>query len=310
MSDLVAKAREFGKKYPTPKASPSPSQDTTWDQNCGIAMFQFGSFLGWITAPRGDISSARRAASNSTIESRDYRTAPLGAWHWFDIGGWGNGHVMQQVDRGTLIFGGTSAVWETVGVALGFMDVPTYLKKRPGATYLGWSRDYSGGTVRIPADSAPAANPAPIVSVFKEKNMKLFWDTLGTGYLSTEDGISGLGSPQIYNLFARVINSDQKKNPFWNADRPETFLRAEIDIMNNHLKLHRTANQIGTQIDGVKLASAISDELKKKGIPVTIENLQDAEFEVDAEVLAAAFEAAVPRVSAAIVKQAGLLLSK
>lgn len=161
MADLTAKAREFGRKYPTPKASPSSSTDLTWDQNCGIAMFQFGSFLGWLSMPGGDISSARRAASTSHIESKDYRTAPLGAYHWFDIGGWANGHVMQQVDRGTLVFGGTRAVWETVGVALGFMDVPTYLRERPAATYLGWSRDYSGGRPDL-SSVADSAAPTPL----------------------------------------------------------------------------------------------------------------------------------------------------
>ena len=67
--------------------------------------------------------------------------------------------------------------------------------------------------------------------------MLLVLDTTGTGWIVTPDGFGGLASPQIYQLFYRLINSDQTKSPFVNGMRPENFLRAEVDIMDKQLKL-------------------------------------------------------------------------
>lgn len=296
---LVSKAREFGKKYPTPKASPSSSTDLTWDQNCGIAMFQFGSFLGWLKMPVGDISSARRAASTSKIESKDYTKAPLYAYHWFDIGGWGNGHVMQQVDDGTLIFGGTRAVWENVGVALGFMDVPTYLRLRPTATYLGWSLDYSGGRVKqlnVTSSSTSAViDSAPITNLkTKENDMRLFWDTVGTGYLSTDLGSVALPSMQVYTLFQREIRANQS------VDRPDTFLREEVSVLNSFKRL--LALQSGTQIliDYDKLVKTINLSLPK---PL------DYKVVIDPAILAAALDVAIPKIATAVNRDAAARLA-
>ncbi len=150
---------------------------------------------------------------------------------------------------------------------------------------------------------APAGGGSAIKSNIKEKSMYLAWSTDGTGWLVTQDGWHGLPSMQIYSLFRRLINSNQA------ANQPELFNATEVQMMNSHLQLVKAANQAGVQIDAVKLASALRDELVKVGVPVTIENLGEANFQVDTAALAAAFEAAVPRVSAAIVKQAGQLLA-
>jgi hypothetical protein len=160
----------------------------------------------------------------------------------------------------------------------------------------------------IPTDDSSSA---PSSFVTKGKNMKLVWDTAGTGYLVTEDGVLALGGPQIYNLFYRVINSNQLATPFdvkgWipsaQGGQPQVFLKAEMDIMNANLKLLSVQKQTGVTIDPTKLASALKDAL-------------GSELKVDADLsdddiakLASAYDVAVPRIAAAVVKQAGSALA-
>lgn len=74
--------------------------------------------------------------------------------------------------------------------------------------------------------------------------MFLIWDTVGGGYLSTPDGVVGV-TKQEYNLFYRMINSDQLPTPFATevktyvpaarVGKPQTFNKAELDIMRNVL---------------------------------------------------------------------------
>lgn len=144
-------------------------------------------------------------------------------------------------------------------------------------------------------------------------DMKLFWTTDGTGWLATEDAVHGLASPQVYNLFYRVINSNQALTPFAGQMRafvqgatdgkPDTFLAAEVAIMNATLKLVKAANSVQATIDTAKLADALSAELGKKFDPV-------AEIEIDPAQLAKALDAVVPRITAALIKQAGEKLAK
>lgn len=140
--------------------------------------------------------------------------------------------------------------------------------------------------------------------------MKLFWDTGGTGYLQTEDGILALPSPQVYNLFYRLVNSNQKLSPFVagaNAGRPESYLKAEVDIMNYHLDLLSIQAQTKVEIDPTKLALAVSDELRKKGITVDLKDLDwsNETGELIAKQVATAYETAVPRITKAIIKAQG-----
>lgn len=153
--------------------------------------------------------------------------------------------------------------------------------------------------------------------------MLLTWDTRGTGWLVTEDGFAGLGSPEIYQLFYRLINSEQSRSPFVNAKKPETFLPAEIQIMNGQLTLLARANAMGQTIDPVQLAAALSEALGKpvsallpqsaldkidaieagvEGVELTAEDLAPDE-PLSPDELAEAFEIAVPRVSEALRRQ-------
>jgi len=195
---------------------------------------------------------------------------------------------------------------------------------------------YIGGVRRnlfhyFTASSTAAGGSATIIpgATKKEVKMKLAWTTDGTGWLITEQGWTGLPSPQVYSLFHRVINSDQSKSPFTNGAAPERFNRAEVDMMNGQQRLIAISAQTGTTIDPVKLASAISDALGKTitaTLPESLmEKLNDIEqgvedisltpedfniqAAVDPEALAAAFAVAVPRVAAAIVKAQGAAMA-
>lgn len=64
----------------------------------------------------------------------------------------------------------------------------------------------------------------------RRRTMFLIWDTDGTGYLVTPNGRLGLPSMQVYNLFKRVIESDQS------AAQPEIFNPQEMQIIDDHLK--------------------------------------------------------------------------
>lgn len=172
--------------------------------------------------------------------------------------------------------------------------------------YVGWSEDING--LRV---AEPASAPAPLNPARKDRDMLLTWDTNGTGYLVTANGTHGLASGQVYNLFYRLINSDQTRSPFWEqvknffsggkVAKPEVFNPAEMGIIDANLKIVAASVKAGISIDIEKTASALSDALGKKFNP---------DIEIDENELAAAFEKVAPRITAAMVKQAGLAMSK
>lgn len=176
----------------------------------------------------------------------------------------------------------------------------TYRYRRGRANILGFLTP-----LRNPATSPPA----PPLVTRKARIMLLCWDTSGTGYLVTPDGTHGLASPQIYNLFYRLINSDQLKTPIGapaqvvggRGGAPDTFNRAEMDIINANLKIVARSAQTGVAIDVEKMSSALSDALGKKFNP---------RVEMDVEDLAKAFDVAAPRITASLLKQAGERLAK
>lgn len=154
-----AEARAFAARYPTPASHPYGG-DGDWDQDCGRVMFRFAEWLGWQTHPAGDISSAYRVAMASGPLHPDPHAAPPLAWHFWDIGGPANGHVAQQIDDNTLVFMGSDAVWEDLGVGIGFSSVAAYHDYRPWAVYLGWATNYAGGT--LDTSGLAGLDPTPI----------------------------------------------------------------------------------------------------------------------------------------------------
>lgn len=122
----------------------------------------------------------------------------------------------------------------------------------------------------------------------KDSDMRLLFDTKGIGYLITDDGSLALPNMQVYNLFRRLINSNQTK------DKPEVLLPEEVGILNNHLRLLALSVNTQTTIDPDKLAAAISDALG---------STLDPEVIIDPEVLANALDIAVPRIARAVVAE-------
>ncbi len=101
-------------------------------------------------------SSARASAilayAESTIESLDARLAPIGAFHWWDIGV--HGHVaVDLLGGGSTVFMASTYVLEDWGTAIGVTSIPRYTAAT-GAEYLGWSLDYVDSIVSGGGDSA------------------------------------------------------------------------------------------------------------------------------------------------------------
>jgi hypothetical protein len=124
-------------------------------------------------------------------------------------------------------------------------------------------------SVAEPSASVAGGGSVPIPNTLKGDDMKLQWDTGGTGWLVLDAGWIGLGSMQIYNLFKRVINSNQA------SDRPDTFNRAEVDMMNSvqHACYIGVVGGPTTPVtfDSAKLADAVATALAAKGIKATID---------------------------------------
>lgn len=77
-----------------------------------------------------------------------------------------------------------------------------------------------------PYAGTPGIPPAILT---KDGLMYLIWSTGGTGYLVTPNRVIGLRSMAHYNLFKRIINSNQA------ADQPEVFNALEIDQIKAYL---------------------------------------------------------------------------
>ncbi|KXK60278.1 hypothetical protein AWW66_19695 [Micromonospora rosaria] len=80
-----------------------------------------------------------------------------------------------------------------------------------------------------PYAGAPGQPPSILT---KDGLMYLIWSTGGTGYLVTPNRVIGLRSMAHYNLFKRIINSNQA------AAQPEVFNQLEIDQINAYLNGH------------------------------------------------------------------------
>lgn len=130
-------------------ANQRPYDAPTWDQMCGSLIFRFNSWRGWVSPPSRDISSAYRAGMNSGWLNTDLTRAPVGAFHFFDIAGAANGHVMQDARGGGLVcLSSGYALSESLGYAIGFQSVPGYIAAK-GARYMGWATNYGGGTISV-----------------------------------------------------------------------------------------------------------------------------------------------------------------
>lgn len=121
--------------------------------------------------------------------------------------------------------------------------------------------------------------------------------------------ISVLGSfwvpnMQVYGLLMR------RRDALLFAVRGQTsddMLDAEHDIINGFMRTCLQAAMSGIALDQAKYLAAINDGFKQLGKNITI--TADT-VDLDVEDLAAAFNIAAPRIAAALVKQAGVVMSK
>lgn len=193
-------------------------------------------------------------------------------------------HVGQEVSADTPL-----------GEVAGARDNPgsTWRGAHSHTTYGNSAQSIFEGTVWDPWPRISKALTSP--STGKKRTMYLVWDTTGTGYLVTGDGRLAISTMQIYNLFRRLINSNQA------SDRPETFNAEEMRLMDVHLKLLAVQKQSDVTVDVAKLASAIGDALGKTWNP---------KVDIATEKLVAAFDVATPRVVAAMLAEQSKRLAK
>lgn len=131
--DIYDRARDYAAQYPKRDGG-------TWSGWCASLMWRFAEM------PE---SSARASAiiayGDSTIVGMDPRQAPIGAFHWWDIGV--HGHVaVDLLGGGTTIFMASNYVLEDWGDAIGVTSIDHYTAAT-NATYLGWSMDYANAEV-------------------------------------------------------------------------------------------------------------------------------------------------------------------
>ncbi len=179
-------------------AAAHPEDDGhTWDQHCGALMFQFGGFSR-------SANTAAIARSESTIVSTNPAAAPVGAFHWWDIGT--AGHVgVDILGGGTTVFMASAHLGEVWGDAIGVQSIPTY-NAESGARYRGWSMDYvgqhlaGGGSAACTPAAIPAGCPIPAsATATSGVPDSYFWMRMQMyaaehGYTGPIDGVMGTAS--------------------------------------------------------------------------------------------------------------------
>lgn len=296
----------------------TPHNATDWHNRCEQYTNNAGDFSE-------SFSTAFKAAMASGPLTSDLTGIPNGA-----IGYW-SGVVIDGEECGHTAFWYNGEWWmasdsvtNMVGKGTGSIAPAEYARRRPRATWEGWTLRHGTETLTQSAPARLAVMAAPPLR--RRNDMYLTWTTDGTGWLVTEQGWTGLPSAQVYNLFHRLINSEQRDSPFLNGKAPEQFNRAEVDIMAAQQRLIAVGVQLQTQIDPVQLAAALSEALGgtpvsatlptrliekmdqiERGIPgveLTPEDFDSQAF-IDPMDLSAAFQEAAPRVEGAIRRSRG-----
>ena len=191
--EIYERAKDYAAQYPE-------RDGASWSGWCASLMWRFGELPESSARP-----SAILAYAESNIQGIDPRDAPIGAFHWWDIGTYG--HVAVDVlGGGTTVFMASNYVLEDWGDAIGVTSIPHYTSSS-GATYLGWSMDYvnseiqnGGGSVCDQESVFTGAGTVP-VSITEETGtpnttfyMRMqLWASL-YGYTGPIDGVLGSNS--------------------------------------------------------------------------------------------------------------------
>ncbi|MFF1633981.1 hypothetical protein [Leifsonia sp. NPDC058248] len=173
--------------------------------------------------PLASVAFAKQGWIYSKMQHPGDRTPPAGAPVYFSGS---DGHIAIATGQGDQVRS-TEWPWGHVGTT-----TISAIEKAWGRTYYGWTGDMLGHpitfeTTTAGSDGAPIAPP----QAAQGETMYLIWTTNGTGWLFIPSrGFYALRTQQQYDLFKRIINSTQT------AERPDTFLPAEVDIMNSILQ--------------------------------------------------------------------------
>lgn len=150
MSALYDAFVAYAKANPTLTIKPG-DKPVSWNQNCAYGMSRFQNYLGgWVTEPRTFGPNAVTVGRNSQLH--DFAVeAPIGAHHWWSIGG--DGHVGIDLNGGGTDIGmmGTAKLATQFHPFIGIQSVWGYGTE----TYMGWSMDYAGGVGRRPVEPPP-----------------------------------------------------------------------------------------------------------------------------------------------------------
>jgi hypothetical protein len=149
-------------------AAAHPLRDgASWSGWCGSLMMRFGGFGA--SAP-----TAIAAYHGSTIQSTDMTAAPIGAFHYWELGT--AGHVgVDLLGGGSTVFMASRHLGDSWGTAIGVNSVGQY-SIDAGARYLGWSMEYNGhgqrlagggdcGAVIVPSGCAIPLSPTEMTGV-------------------------------------------------------------------------------------------------------------------------------------------------
>lgn len=113
--------------------------------------------------------------------------------------------------------------------------------------------------------------------------------------------VTGYGSFHVPNMQIMGLLNRRHDAALKPGDSADNMLDAEHDIINGYLRSCFVSAQTGVQLDPVKLRAALTEALKAAGTNITV----DVDTEIPVEQLAKAFDAATPRIVAAMLKQAG-----
>ncbi len=139
---LDSDARKFAAVHPT-------HDGATWHLWCGSLMYRMCSSYGIVPVPIP--SSANDACNAAGALNPDHRKAPIGAFHYWEIGDYG--HVgLDTLGGGEHVFMASKYLAEELGDAIGFNSVPAY--GRGIYPYKGWSMFYGkNGKITLPSYS-------------------------------------------------------------------------------------------------------------------------------------------------------------
>ena len=236
--EIYDRARDYASQYPE-------RDGESWSGWCASLMWRFGEMPESSARP-----SAIGASAESMILGQDSREAPIGAFHWWDIGV--HGHVaVDLLGGGSTIFMASNYVLEDWGDAIGVISLDHYTNAT-GAIYLGWSMDYvnseivdGGGAVCDADQSHLHAGTVPVSN------------TQETGVPNTVFYMRLQAFASLYN-YTGPVDGIMGPNSWQGVQRGLSALGYSVDVsgtpeLNTYAAMQSIAQQYGYTglVDGV-----------------------------------------------------------